>query len=142
MIIRRRRGIEKMIIIVGRVSAACGELIPNPKCPAHRVRQRLYGNITASIGGNKYKVTFDDGTANEIKPNSVRIEDHTAGRPTLEASSSNADDTTETKGSYFLLQIQPRPKISTTKRTKFILEGTLQIMLVRTKTMSSPTTTE
>jgi len=42
--IRRRRGMEQMIIIGSRISAACGQLIANPKGDSfRRVRKKMFG---------------------------------------------------------------------------------------------------
>ena len=84
---RRRRGMEKMIIVGTRVSSKCGELIPNPRgSQFRRVRQRIYGNVVASIGDNKYSVQFDNGLTKQLVSNSLRIEDSTAAIPPSEAS--------------------------------------------------------
>ena len=83
---KKRQGMEKIIIVGTRVSAKCGELISN-SCQSQyrRVRERLFGNVVSSIGGNKYSILFDNGITKEIQSNSLRIEDSSAGVPISEA---------------------------------------------------------
>ena len=81
-----------MIIVGARVSAKCGELIPNARGTKYRrVRERLYGKVISSVGGNKYGILLDNGTEKELQSNALRIEDSSAGIPILEASEEPAE---------------------------------------------------
>ena len=87
---KRRRGMQKMVIIGSRISAACGELIPNPKGEKfRRLRERLLGTVKKSIGGNQYEITFDDGSTKQLKSSTLRIEPKTAGLPPCESADEN-----------------------------------------------------
>ena len=83
--LKRRRGMEKMITVGTRVSGKCGKLIPNPRgSQFRRVRERTFGNVISSIGNNKYKVRFDDGSTKDVSSTSLQIEESTVGLPPSE----------------------------------------------------------
>jgi len=89
---RKRKGIEKMIIVGARVSAKCGELIPNARGTKYRrVRERLYRKVISSVSSNKYGILLDNGTEKELQSNALRIEDSSAGIPISEASEEPAE---------------------------------------------------
>ena len=84
--LKRRRGMQKMVTVGSRVSAKCGKLSPNPRGSRfRRIRERIFGNVTRSVGDNRYAITFDDGTSKEIHSNSLRIEDQNSGIPLSES---------------------------------------------------------
>ena len=89
---RKRKGMEKMIIVGARASAKCGELIQNPRGAQHRrIRERLFGKVISSIGGNKCKTLLDDGIEKELQSNDLRLEESSAGLPIAEASEETAE---------------------------------------------------
>ena len=64
---RKRKGMEKMIIVGSRASAKCRELVPNPSGTKYRrVRERLFRKVISSVGGNKDSMLLDNGTAKEL----------------------------------------------------------------------------
>lgn len=84
---RKRKGMEKMIVVGARISAQCGELIQNPRGSQYRrVRERLFGKVISSIGENKYKILLDNGIEKDIHSNALRLEESSAGIPLTETS--------------------------------------------------------
>ena len=80
--LKRRRGMQKMVIVGSRVSAKCGKLSPNPRGSGfRRIRERIFGNVMKSVGDNKYSIKFDDGTTKEVHSNTLRIKDSESGLP-------------------------------------------------------------
>ena len=81
-VLKRKRGMQKMIIIGTRVSGKYGELVQNPKGPQfRRVRDWVLGNVTKSISNNKYEVKFDNRVVKECSSQALRIEEATSGIP-------------------------------------------------------------
>ena len=66
-VLKKRQGMEKIIIVESRASAKCGELTSNTQGFQHRwVRERLISNAVSSVGRNKYSILFHNGTTKEI----------------------------------------------------------------------------
>jgi len=79
-VLKRKRGMQKMIIIGTRVSGKYRELVQNPKGPQfRRVRNWVLRNVTKSISNNKYEVKFDNGVVKECSSQALRIEEATSG---------------------------------------------------------------
>ena len=75
------------MVIGSRVSVKCGKLNPNRRGSSfRRICERIFGNMTSSVGDNRYAIKFDDGTTKEVHSNSLQIEDEISGLPVSESS--------------------------------------------------------
>lgn len=84
---RKRKGMEKMIVIGARMSAKCRGLIQNPRgSQCRRARERSFGKVISSIGENKRKALLDNGIEKDAHSNALRLKESSAGTPLAEAS--------------------------------------------------------
>ena len=60
--LKRKRGIEKMIMLETRVSGKHSEFVSNPKGPDfRRVHDWVLGNVMKSIKNNRHEIKFNNG---------------------------------------------------------------------------------
>ena len=84
-VLKRKRRIEKTIILGTRVLEKYGELVPNPKGPKfRRACDWVLGNITKSIGNNRCEVKFHNRVIRECSSQALRVKESTLGTPIKE----------------------------------------------------------
>jgi len=93
---KKRRGMEKRVLIGSRVSAKVGKLVTNPKgAHCRRVRESVLGNVVEAVGTKKYKIQFDDGQIKDVHSNALTLEESTSGIPVPETLSPANEESME-----------------------------------------------
>ena len=89
---RKRKGMEKMIIVGSWVSAKCGNLMSNSRgSQCWHIRERLFRKVVSSIGGNRCSALLDNRIIKEPQPNLLHVEEYFARVPTSEAIGTEAE---------------------------------------------------
>jgi hypothetical protein len=122
--LKKRRGIQKMIIVGSRVLAKVGNLIPNPhRFNFRQIRERVFNNVANSVGDNRYKIKFDDSTTKEVHSNSLQIEDSSSGIPLSEVIATVVE-ATDDNGTQQASKVNTNPDIEETKDFTFLIDST------------------